>query len=1263
MRTEYCSVTVITMPANTCRSSRPNTFDLVRSPLEGFNLIDASAGTGKTYTICGLVLRLILEKELTIEQILVVTYTEAATEDLRDRVRQKLRQALDGVGGNPGNDPFLQEYLAGIKDEKKAASLLSEALRAFDEAAIYTIHGFCQRMLLEHSFESNTLFDTELIADDSYLFKEIIEDFWRRNFFQNSSLFSRYAIDRLSPDGLHDFLRPLIPHPFLQFIPDIDFKTGCSHLSDTEAEFTAAYLDVCREWPAARDAVSRDLLYSPAFNRNIYRKAFMPVLISRMDDMAARCIPEPHLFDRFHLITGSRISSGTKTKETANVLPFHELCDNLVRIRDTLQVQYDRCLLALKKRLLDSFRHELSRRKARDNVFSFDDLLQKLHGALSGPGGSSLARAIAKKYPAALIDEFQDTDPLQFEIFKAIYHERSLLFLIGDPKQAIYSFRGADIFTYMDAAAASPFAHHTLGVNHRSTPELVKAINTVFCRAEKSFIFDAISFHPVAAAQKREREYLTIDDRREEPFILWYLNRTMAASDDASSSRSADPKITKSAARSRIISMVTAEICRLLRLAAENRVRINGRKLLPGDMAILVRTNDEAGKMQQALTAMHVTSVLHSGDDLFAAGEAEEMSLLLGAIAMPNRLPAVKTGLTTRFIGLPAADINLLQANSPENETIIEYWLTKFRTYHALWKRYGFIRMFWTVMRENLVRQRLLAAENGERSLTNILHLAEILHQEAENRGLNMTALLEYLQDRRAADRDKNIEHQLRLESDEGRVKIVTIHKAKGLEYPVVFCPFAWNGLRTDAVNGCLFHRQQAGQKTELLFDAGSPRLETHLQEALQEEMAENLRILYVALTRAVHRCYLAWGPINGAETSAPAYLLHQGSGGQAGSTPATESILSLMQRTAARFSGLSDQEILVDLQELSAAAQGSVRISATPETPPPCLPESKEKSIALRPLKFNGDIARDWKISSFSSLITGSSTLTDASQVLRKLLPDRDEFPAEPAVSVTPAEQKNVIRDIFSFPHGSGPGTFLHELLEQADFSRQAPVAPELIDEKLQHFGFETEWNIVVAEMLANLGCVRLHNHIPELKFSNISRTNCLHELEFYFPLSRVTPDVVKLLFNPISLPGSADATAPMLEQQLDSLTFAPSRGFMRGFIDLVFEFDGRYYLVDWKSNYLGSDIENYRRDKLIDSILSGFYFLQYHIYCLALHLYLERRLPGYQYENHFGGAFYVFLRGVRENLGPGYGIYHDLPDLPTIERLRTLLPAGPIA
>jgi len=1176
---------------------------------------------------------------------------------LRDRIRQKLRQALEALNTGKSDDSFLQEYLGRISDSADAEKRYSDALRNFDEAAIFTIHSFCHRMLLENSFESNTLFDTELVADDSHLIHEIIEDFWRRNFCNCSDLFTEYFSKTLTPGALLEFLKTFLPRPLLKFIPAVDPEEACGSHATFETEYSNAYLAVCKAWESSRKEVRKDMLESRALNRNIYRKKKIPELLSVMEDMAAKCCPSLHLFDKFSLFTESRVLAATKSKETPNILPFYKICETLAKTHSNLLEQYDRCLLALKKKLVDSFHHELNLRKKRDNVFSFDDLLRRLHDAFSGPGGTAFARTVAQKYPAVLIDEFQDTDPLQFEIFSTLHREQSLLFLIGDPKQAIYSFRGADIFTYMDAAASRPLFHHTLDVNYRSEPGLVKAVNTLFSRSRSPFVFDAISFQPVSPARKPEPEHLLMDGAQEEPFIVWHLDVFSSGRETGSSKDKKRVQLTRTAARQTIIAAVTSEITRLLALAAENRATINGRLLQPGDIAILVRTNAEARNMQQALAACQVPSVLHSGDNLFASEEAREIALLLEAVAATD-IRRVKTALLTRLFGLQGNDIEL---SGPATEKVIEHWLTRFRTYHRLWDRHGFIEMFWAMMAENRIRSRMLGLENGERILTNILHLAEILHQEASDQELNMTALLRYLQERLAGDQAKTIEHPLRLESDADRVKIVTIHKAKGLEYPVVFCPFTWQGSRLQLGKECIFHRQGDGE-TELIFDGGTPELETHMQLAMHEEMAENLRLFYVAVTRAIHRCYLVWGPISGAETSAPAYLLHQPPQNSQDSKVAGGADHSLISQTADRFLNLSGKEFLADLEKLTAASEGTIRLFPASEIPPACSFRREEEPLPLRPRDFAGTISTDWKISSFSHLAAHTSTAETIAAPVDEVIPGEDESPdlpdlSEEKIDRVPCEMKY---DIFSLPHGAGTGIMLHEMLERTDFNAVNQAATYiLVREKLLSFGYDEAWQPTVIEMLDNLGNVVLNEKIPGLTLADIPQNNCLHEMEFYFPLSRITPARVKNIFTEKALQNGA-INGSSLEQQLGSLNFSPARGFMKGFIDLVFEFRGEFFLADWKSNYLGSHIRDYHHDRLHESIYNGYYFLQYHLYCLALHLYLKNRLPGYSYETHFGGVFYIFLRGVRKDLGPDYGIFYDRPGPAMMEKLTKTLVAS---
>jgi exodeoxyribonuclease V beta subunit len=1246
------------MPLNNKESSRFSTFNLVDSPLRGFNLIDASAGTGKTYTICGLVLRLLAEKNLSIDQVLVVTYTEAATEDLRDRIRQKLHQALEALVSGKSDDAFLQGYLFQLSEPAKVKQRLSDALIGFDEASIYTIHSFCRRVLQENSFESNILFDTELVADHSSLVQEIVEDFWRHHFYKSSPLFTEYIRSKINPDKLSSFLHTFLPRPYLQFIPEVEFAEECGQTSKLETEYCKAYRTVCSAWESSRSEVGADLLNSAKLKRTIYKQNSIQDLLNSMDDLASSGEPSFHLFDKFSLLTSSGILSGTRSNQVPFVLPFYEICDNLLQVHSKLSRQFNCCLLAIKKKLVDTIHNELEVRKTEKNLISFDDLLRNLHKGFTGPGGSAFAHMVAQKYPAVLIDEFQDTDPIQYKIFSELYDKGSLLFLIGDPKQAIYSFRGADIYTYMDAARSSQVKHHSLDTNYRSTPGLVKAVSTLFSSGKLPFAFEAIPFQPVSSDPEGDLEHLTIDGKRQEPFVLWLLDSPASQYGDRKHSDNGMSRLTKTAARHTIIKSVAAEVTRLLALAAENRISINGEKLHPGDIAILVRTNAEAGKIQQALTEARVPSVLHSGENLFTSEEAEELALLLAAIAAPQDMRKVKTGLLTRLLALHPDEIEPSSAAAGER---LEFWLAKFKSYNRLWNRYGFIHMFWIFMKDNRVRAKMLKCANGERILANILHLAEILHQEECNKGLHMTALLGYLQDRLTGNRSGISDHQLRLESDADRVKIVTVHKAKGLEYQVVFCPFTWEGSRLSSGKGCVFHQQtDGGNKTALIYDEGSSELDNHLQIAMKEELSENLRLLYVAVTRAVHRCYLAWGPIKGTETSAPAYLLHQGPEDpvvKQKKAAAHDSEENLIHQTMTRFLQLSDNDFKADLKALADNSEGTISIVPVTEAPSPKAYDTEKETRRLKPRKFSGTVAADWRITSFSSLTTLKAIDEEIISEPDTETPGQDDS----AINPLPNEVHSVGKalpdqsDILFFPHGARAGTMLHQLLEQVDFSSVDKIAPDLLEQKLKSFGYDPGWQPAIAEMLTNLSRVPLHSDIPGLTLSDVPPASCLHELEFYFPLSRTTPADLKKAFGKDM---SSVINNSIFERQLDRLIFSPVRGFMKGFIDLVFEYQGKFYLADWKSNYLGSLAEDYNKERIIRAMNSGYYFLQYHLYCLALHLYLKSRLPEYDHETHFGGAFCIFLRGVRQNLGPNYGIYYDLPEPALIQHItKTLL------
>ncbi|OGQ99522.1 MAG: exodeoxyribonuclease V subunit beta [Deltaproteobacteria bacterium RIFOXYD12_FULL_57_12] len=1225
--------------------------DLPTIPLTGVNLIEASAGTGKTHTICSLVLRLLLETELGIGQILVVTYTEAATEELRDKIRRRIRNALEFISRpDAGQDDALLACLAGASlDNAQSRQRLTVALRTFDEAAIYTIHGFCQRMLREHGFESGTLFDAELLTDEAPLIREIVEDFWRRHFYENASLFVEYAHQtNITPESLGAFASRHGRRSYQVVLPTTP-AMDCTVISECEQNFLVAMDELRQAWPAARAEVEQTLLNDRCLHRNKYNPKQIPGWLAAMDTLTIADRSGLLLFDKFNKFTPVELARSTKGGQPPPESPFFELCGRLQEIHDALLEQYTQSLIALKAELLAFLRQELTLRKNRQNLFSFDDLLACLLQGLRGESGSGLARAIRQKYPAALIDEFQDTDPIQYEIFERIYRpvaegsqDTGLLFLIGDPKQAIYGFRGADIFAYLTAArAAGLSSRFTLERNWRSTTGLITAVNRIFSRAHAPFVFQDITFAPMAAA-RQDISDLRIDHIRESSLKVWFFERPHP--DQIEVGQTLKP-MTKTSGREKILAAIAAEIVRLLDLGQQGRALLGDRAVTPADIAVLVRTNHEARLVRKTLTACRVPNVLHSSESLFASQEAWEMEVFLHGIAEPEDPRKLRAALATDFIGLRCDEIQRLadaDRDSAADASSHEYWLGEFLDAREQWKRAGFLSMFLGFVSRHAVKARLLAFADGERRLTNILHLAELLQQAAATRGLGINSLRGHLADllRRQPDDE---EHQLRLESDGDCVQIVTVHKAKGLEYPLVFCPFLWAGLPDNPSSELLFHEKTAaGESSRLILDLGSPDLASHWQLATMEELAESLRLFYVALTRAKNCCIMAWGSFRGAETSAAAYLLHQ---------PPTASAdrpepLALLNAVAERLPSLSDAELLAELDNLAESAPGAIEI-VRPATglPVPVLHATTEPaaSLPLAGRQFAASLAVDWRTTSFTALVSGQQRTAD--------LPDRDRLEPGNAASENPAS----VASILGLPPGTSTGIFLHTLLERLDFTNADPRP--LIREMLQSHGLDATWEAALARMIDNLRAVPLITFAeepgrPALTLATVPNHCRLNELEFLLPLALLSPAKLRRVFAAAGDSRRPDRSSDFTDV-LANLDFLPVRGFMKGFIDLVFEADGRYYLVDWKSNYLGDSPAEYHQDRLAEVMAAEMYTLQYHIYAAALHRYLASRLPGYRYETHFGGVFYIFLRGVDLRHGPGFGIFRAVPPPALINEL----------
>ena len=1195
--------------------------DLKTIAISGLNLIEASAGTGKTWTIAALYILLLLERELRPEQILVVTYTKAATAELRDRIRRRIATTLELYSnGRTSSADGLEQLLLTERPQnpERARQLLTRALYSFDDAAIFTIHGFCQRALLENAFESGSLFDSDMISDQGDIVRQACDDFWRTRLLgQEDEFVEHLAAENYTPEKL---ARPFDGHyqnRDLTIIPHtaaVDIK----HLIRLRDQL---FVPVCSVWQDGRSAILQQLE-----SGHLHQGSYKPEQIAAAARSLDSWVAGAHAAD-----TCSRLEFFSKKKITSKVTksttvvpdhPFFSLCQDLSEVIERLEQAYRDRLVACRKELKEWLERELMLRKRALNQRCFDDLLLDLDQALEAPSGGALATRLRDRYQAALIDEFQDTDPLQWNIFKRIGADSDYpLFLIGDPKQAIYSFRGADIYAYLKAGnGVVPGRRNTLGTNFRSVPALVTAVNTLFSASQDPFLNSRIPFYPVQAGRPAGDTLLHDGTPALHPLRFWVYSRS-----DGSRLES------KPHATGKIVGAVAGEIARLLE-AGSHAIRSGGesRPLQPDDIAVLVSTHKQADCVQQALRQFGIPSVQQGGSTIFKSAEALDLLRILRAVAEPAREGLVREALLTATMGVSANQVAAFVACSGEDPEW-EEWLLRFHDLHTAAAAGGIVAVVSRLLGLCGVRTRLLSRSGGERCLTNVLHCCELLHQAEQEQKMHLHGSVTWLE-RRISGEQKDETALLRLESDDDAVMIATIHASKGLQYPIVFIPFAWDfpGSRNQRV---MFHAADGSLTLDL---AGEDQ---HKKLAEAERAAESARLLYVALTRAEFRCYTIWGGINGAVDSPLFNLLHGGR----------------LKQENKSLAALSDQAILEAVQALSDGGNSSTTDSCiTAEPMPQSAPGRRHRNDPDRDIPFScrtlqQPLRDDWRVASFSGMTSGSAHAAQPR--------DHDTLTTEAARNAVPETDTSGGVTIFDFPRGAAPGTCLHEIFERLDFAGLRPSdSREVARICLAKNGFHEQWLPAVSGMITDCAASPLIPGDPEFSLSRLKKGAWQSEMEFYLPIRELSPEGIRSLFN-----GLLDEELYRnFFELLKRLAFRRSRGMLQGFIDLVFEHGGRYYIIDWKSNHLGNHTDDYGQNQMLEAMCRNAYILQYHLYALALDRLLRLRLPGYRYERHFGGAIYVFLRGVGGNRASGSGVYYNRPSEAFIKRAGEELLSG---
>ncbi len=1175
-------------------------------PLFGKHLIEASAGTGKTFNITRIYLRLLLERKLTVEQILVMTFTKDATEEIKGRIDTFIRETI-----NQWHDLVLEDVFFKTLAEKvsydEAMFLLKQALLFLDDAAIFTIHGFCKRVLNQHAFSSGVSFSAKMETDCQDIVIQACQDWYRK--MASSSQDDYLLMAEFWPT----------PESFIsQFSKAIarDNELAQLNAADIKANFQQLATNALAQLKQQQQVLTEHLVLVKKGLEQETRQAELDQLLAWLEAV---------IFDSNHGFTAMPVAfmdgrRFSRSKNKVEIIASFEKANEVKAKASGLKsaVSKAHAYTLVKQGIID-IRAQVSKVKQQQSILSFDDLIATLAEQLKIQQANEqlaesekLANILYQQFPVALVDEFQDTDPLQFSILQAIYYQQkdTALYMIGDPKQAIYGFRGGDVFAYLSARDGCDY-QWLMDTNWRSSAPMIQAYNRLFYgnslnEQAKDVFGYGIPYQPVNPSPKAQtKQFNTGDKQQGSSQAMQFIH--FSASDEKN--------VTKQSFRAEMANWCAVEIAQLLetKLTSDSDSADLGPEqkqspqLQAQDIAILVRDGAEAASIREALQLHSLASVfLSNRANLFHSDQAKQLLGILKSILFVENERLFTAGLANALLGFTPNKLYELQQDDFAWQTI-KHTFVQLR---QEWQFKGFISMALKLMHENFI----VHSDSQDRELTNLLHLFELL-QSSSQRLHQPQELLFWFEQQINAD-NPEIEAELRLESDDNLIRIVTQHGSKGLEYPVVFVPFATrykNPLKFGNKNVTLIEYHNEQGELVLSLDGDEKAKQTMADEAY----AESIRLLYVAITRAEQRCYIFTTPFEN---------YHQSPLG-------------------CTLKWQKDQPILADLKSLAQENPTAISVREVFSS------ENSVEFTIVEPTKklttvptFTSKIERDWWLSSFSAL---SKNLKHGGVSL----PDRD------AETLLDSEQiqANQIASAqlrFSLTKGAHTGNLLHEIFEHLDFNQ--PDWQQALKWPLARYSQSineaelTQWLLQTLQTKLIQG-----SEATAFSLAQLTLDKTLRESEFYFPMvDAKSEQLTDLLTKHRQIEG---ASASRFNIRLPA--YKKLKGMMHGFIDLIFEHQGKFYLCDYKSSHLGDNYASYSKQAMRENVESNYYDLQYLIYSLALHRQLKFSIKDYDPTEHFGGVYYLYLRGMSNDSAlPGSGVYHRVIDEKELNELDQL-------
>ena len=1249
-------------------SPRLQPFEANSFPLDcGIRLLEASAGTGKTFALAHLVLRLVTEEGLSLRRLLVVTYTEAAAAELRDRIGRRLQEALASLAGSTPDpdaasvDPVLQEWLErlaiqGSQPVDRLRGMLLLALEELDGADITTIHGFCRRTLERQSLEAGCSPQQRLEGDASRLIEEVVHDYWQRQVLPLSApSLAGLGACGVNPEALASLLLRLDGDPALALDPlPAGLELELPFADQWPALWQRSWSQFRKEWDLRSEALQQDFeaaaeqwhrasgaktgLYSRRF-RNGGPRAKVEAWLAQAEAQVAAgdyeaVLQQKELNDIFHPGAFSSQARKAEGHGSAPSLPQRPLLEAVAALVDGPAE-------ALLAHVCHWGRRELRQRRQRGGATSFAGLLEALDPGVDALGqGTPLLAAVAARYDAALIDEFQDTDPIQWRILRQAFGSGAhRLVMVGDPKQAIYRFRGGDLATYLTARSEAG-ASYQLDENRRSTAELIDGLNRLLA---PGLVRSGLEVPAVLARADRSGPPGPAIE------LLWLGPKLEVEEEEETAGNQPEARApSRTEWEGRLPSLIAAATADLL---ARRPLLCQGgqtRPLGPQDICLLVSRHRQAEALRQALQRQGIASRLVSQADVFATAGATLLQRFLDALADPADPNRLRLLAASPLIGWSARSV---QSADPGRWSALA---GRLQALAAGLERRGLLGVLADLLGSNNLAR---LSDGGGRSLADLEQMAGLVERQRHAEGLGPAALADWLRRlRHSEDRPLPEDHQANSDRIDDAVAVVTIHRSKGLQFPVVICPYLWQAPGASrggaAPLGCRWQPPNAAQPhLDLHLDRRwGVGYAAHSQERAAEQ-AEAERLAYVAMTRAEHLLLLAWGPV-----------------AQQGASPLLPWLFPAEPLAAPDhdpLDGVSALEWRRRLEQQLAQRALPVRLIDPPPAPNQVRAAQGNGAppLALGPVPLR-PFDRRWGRASYTAWthaapepgrpVTASGVAPQSLDEGRDTLDPSTELEdiplaaAVPTAGFVPGPQWPDNGPLADFPRGAAAGDCLHRILEGLDYSIpwQLQSVGEQVGAELRRAGLASQ---PIEPLLAGLEQVRLTpfgGPLGGLRLADLAAGKWLNEMNFDLTLGSVRAEALAAAF--ADHPGGAFGAD--YANQVALLPIA-SRGFLTGSIDLLFQAPdpagrGRWWVLDWKSNWLGRrdstgrpvacGPRDYDRGAMATLMAANHYPLQAHLYLVALHRYLGWRQPDYQPERDLGGYVYVFLRGTPGPVAP---------------------------